>query len=78
MIQLEYIFVLIMGLGLEMVQTYVFFSDYTKENNCHSNFGDNYCFQDSLAKDKSIFTGNLDNNNQYYKINEIEAFKLYK
>ena len=52
--------------------------DYSKENNCYSNFGVQPGYQDSLGKGKSIFTGNLDNNNKYYKINEIEAFKLYK
>jgi len=55
-----------------------FVSDYSKENNCYSYFGVNEGYQDSLGKGKSIFTGNLDNNNIYYKINEIEGFKLYK
>jgi len=55
-----------------------FTSDYSKENNCYSNFGVESGYQDSLGKGKSIFTGDLNNNNIYYKINEIEAFKLYK
>ena len=52
--------------------------DYSKENNCYSKFGVNVGYQDCLGKGNSIFTGNLDNNNIYYKINEIEGFKLYK
>ena len=52
--------------------------DYSKENNCYSNFGISEGYQDSLGKGKSIFTGNLDNNKTNYKINEIEGFKLYK
>ena len=55
-----------------------FRSDYSIEKNCFSKFGVRGGYQDSLGKGKSIFTGNLDNNNEYYKINEIEAFKLYK
>ena len=55
-----------------------FINDYSKENNCFSNFGVESGYQDSLGKGRSIFTGDLNNNNIYYKINEIEAFKLYK
>ena len=55
-----------------------FYSDYSKNNNCCSSFGQNVSYQDSLGKGKSIFTGDLNNNNEYFKINEIEAFKLYK
>ena len=55
-----------------------FSSDYSKENYSYSKFGTNAGYQDSLGKGKSIFTGNSDNNNIYYKINEIEGFKLYK
>ena len=54
--------------------------DYSNKNNCYSYFGQSgfISYQDSLGKGKSIFTGDLNNNNIYYKINEIEAFSLYK
>ena len=57
-----------------------FHTDYSKKNNCRSYFGHSGClsYQDSLGKGKSIFTGDLNNNTVYYKINEIEAFSLYK
>ena len=57
-----------------------FYKDYSNKNNCNSYFGQSGCisYQDSLGKGKSIFTGDLNNNNIYYKINEIEAFSLYK
>ena len=55
-----------------------FESDYSKSNNCYSYFGQYVSYQDNLGKGKSIFTGDLNNNNIYYKINEIEAFTLYK
>jgi hypothetical protein len=49
----------------------------------YTSFGDNsnYCYfpssyQDVLGKGKSIFTGDFNNNNQYYKLKEIEIFKL--
>ena len=57
-----------------------FIYDYSKDNNCFSAFGDPGCisYEDSLGKGKSIFTGDLNNNNKYYKICEIEGFKLFK
>ena len=51
------------------------FSDFLKENSI-SKFPDDYL--DNLGKGKSIFTGDLNNNNGYFKIKEIEVFKLYK
>ena len=49
----------------------------------YTNFGDNSnessfpsSYQDVLGKGKSIFTGDFNNNNQYYKLKEIEIFKL--
>ena len=33
-------------------------------------------YQDTLGKGRSIFTGDLNNNNQKIKINEIEVFKI--
>ena len=39
-------------------------------------FGDTY--PDILGKGKSIFTGNTDNNQNTFKIKEIEVFKLFK
>ena len=35
-------------------------------------------YEDTLNKGKSIFTGNLDNNNNNFIVKEIEVFKLYK
>ena len=57
-----------------------FRTDYSKNNNCYSYFGHSgyLSYQDSLGKGKSIFTGDLNNNNANYKINEIEVFSLYK
>ena len=55
-----------------------FSSDYSKNNNNSTNFGENNSYQDSLGKGRSIFTGNFVNNNRYYKINEIEGFILNK
>ena len=52
--------------------------DYSQSNNCYSYFGDYSGYKDTLGKGKSIFTGDENNNNQYYKLKEIEAFKLYK
>ena len=45
-------------------------------DNCYSNFPG--AFEDNLGKGKSIFTGDLNNNNQYIKLNEIEIFKIMK
>ena len=50
-------------------------SDY-KNGDSYSSFPSYY--QDSLGKGRSIFTGDLNNNNTNFKINEIEVFKLYK
>ena len=33
-------------------------------------------FQDTLGKGKSIFTGDFNNNNKYFKLKEIEVFKI--
>ena len=41
-----------------------------------SNFPNIY--QDILGKGKSIFTGDSNNNNEYFKIEEIEVFKISK
>ena len=35
-------------------------------------------YQDNLGKGISIFTGDLNNNNNCYKIKEVEVFKLFK
>ena len=43
-------------------------------SNCYSSFPS--AFEDNLGKGKSIFTGDLNNNNQYIKLNEIEIFKI--
>ena len=42
----------------------------------YSNFPHNY--EDTLKKGKSIFTGDLNNSNQLFKIKDIEVFKLLK
>ena len=55
-----------------------FYYVYSQSNNCYSNFGVNEGYKDTLGKGKSIFTGDENNNNIYYKLKEIEAFKLYK
>ena len=44
-------------------------------NNAYSNFP--YAYEDSIGKGKSIFTGDTNNNNNKFKIKEIEVFKLY-
>ena len=55
-----------------------FLEDYSIKNRCYSHFSVYPSYQDSLGKGNSIFTGDLNNNNKYYKISEIEAFSLYK
>ena len=42
----------------------------------YSNFPHNY--EDTLKKGKSIFTGDLNNSNQLFKIKDIEVFRLIK
>jgi len=37
-----------------------------------------YSYKDILGKGKSIFTGDLDNDNKYFKLKEIEVFKIFK
>jgi len=51
------------------------FEDYNKSE-AKSQFPDDY--EDCLGKGKSIFTGDLNNDKSYFKIKEIEVFKLYK
>ena len=43
------------------------------KTDCKSNFP--YTYYDSIGKGKSIFTGDYNNNTQYFKIKEIEVFK---
>ena len=50
-------------------------SDY-KKSGSYSSFPCDY--EDTLKKGKSIFTGNLDNNESELTVKEIEVFKLYK
>jgi len=45
-------------------------------SNSHSNFPNSY--QDILGKGKSIFTGDLNNNNNKLNLKEIEVFKIFK
>jgi len=44
-------------------------------NGTYTNFP--YSYEDILGKGKSIFTGDLNNSNQYFKLNEIEVFKIF-
>jgi len=46
------------------------------KNGSYSNFPHSY--QDILGKGKSIFTGDLNNNNQKFNLKEIEVFKISK
>jgi len=46
------------------------------KNGSYSGFPHSY--QDILGKGKSIFTGDLNNSNQYFKLKEIEVFKIFK
>ena len=50
-------------------------NDFLNNNDTYSNFP--YSYEDSIGKGKSIFTGDTNNNNQKFKIKEIEVFKLY-
>jgi len=50
-------------------------------NNFFNNNSDIYfpgTYQDSTGKGRSIFTGDSNNSNAYFKIKEIEVFKLYE
>ena len=49
-------------------------SDFTLENSNYSNFPNSY--SDILGKGKSIFTGDFNNENSYFKLQEIEVFQL--
>jgi len=46
------------------------------KNSSYSNFPTSY--KDILGKGKSIFTGDLNNNNTSFKLKEIEVFKIFK
>ena len=35
-------------------------------------------YKDTLNKGKSIFTGDFNNNNSYFKLMEVEVFKVFK
>ena len=52
------------------------FDIYTNKSNSYSSFPHSY--QDILGKGKSIFTGDLNNNNIYFNLKEIEVFKIFK
>ena len=49
---------------------------YTLDNSSGSGFPHSY--KDILGKGKSIFTGDSDNNNNSFKLKEIEVFKIFK
>jgi len=46
------------------------------KNSSYSGFPHSY--QDILGKGKSIFTGDLNNSKQSFKLKEIEVFKIFK
>ena len=48
--------------------------DFTLDNSNYSAFP--YSYEDSTGKGKSIFTSDLNNNISYFKIKELEVFKL--
>ena len=48
------------------------YNNFTSDNSNCSSFP--YSYKDTLGKGKSIFTG--DNNNKYFKLKEIEVFKI--
>ena len=50
------------------------YGDFTHQNSNASNFP--YTYIDTLGKGKSVFTGDLNNNNKYIKLKEIEIFRL--
>ena len=51
-----------------------FGNNFQGDRSCHSRFP--YSYSDIFRKEKSIFTGDPNNNNIYFKISEIEVFKL--
>jgi hypothetical protein len=50
------------------------YNNFTNDNSTVSYFP--YSYQDTLGKGKSIFTGDSNNNNIYFKLKEIEVFKI--
>ena len=59
------------------------FFGYAPDLGCYTTFSDNsnwcgfpYSYKDVIGKGSSIFTGDINNNNHYFKIKEIEIFKL--
>jgi len=51
---------------------------YTFENNYYSGSSFPCGYQDILCKGRSIFTGDLNNNNTSFNLKEIEVFKIFK
>ena len=50
-----------------------FYSSFSDKSN-YSGFP--YSYKDVLGKGKSIFTGDFNNNNIYFKLKEVEVFKI--
>ena len=48
--------------------------DFLSVNNCYCNFP--YSYKDILGKGCSVFTGDANNNNHYFKLKEIEVFEI--
>ena len=55
---------------------YDIYTLYSNNNSSGSGFPNGY--QDILGKGKSIFTGDLNNNNNSINLKEIEVFKIFK
>jgi len=52
------------------------YNDFLNKGGWSGNFP--YTYEDKLGKGKSIFTGKDNNNDAYFKIKEVEVFKVYK
>ena len=50
---------------------------HSSDNNSSAS-GFPYSYKDILGKGKSIFTGDLNNNNEKFNLKEIEVFKIFK
>ena len=50
------------------------YNNFTNDNSNGSCFP--YSYQDTLGKGKSIFTGDSNNSNSYFKLKEVEVFKI--
>ena len=58
------------------IWVYEDFRNNNPNSSCYSSFPRGY--KDTLNKGKSIFTGDFNNNNSYFKLMEVEVFKVFK